>query len=214
MEIRYLIKPRQGGKTWDLLHKSAHTKYPIIVRNTDECKHLKKKAESMGLEIPNPISINTIIKGIREGVQSIPGMIGCHVMVDDADCILQELIRRGINCDIDTIAMVQRNDKGHEVTIYGEDLNEKYHLDDGPANIVDPNNGVKPLTESQIKLLWDNNIPDPSVYCYLGILTRNNIAYDKSITVQKFLQFRNKSDASDVIEIEVNIDDIINGYYS
>lgn len=222
MDIRYLIKPRQGGKTYDLINKSANCKYPIIVKDANTCRNIKKKAESMGLTIPEPIPLNTIIKGIKEGrPEPIPEMIGCHVLIDDADYILQTLITKGIRCEIDTIAMVQRNEKGHEVNVYGEDLNEKYLSDLTP--IKADSDELKPLTEPQVELLVSNGVSNPDAYGYMGIYTSNNISYEtkegssemitKNVSVKKYMRFKNQF-SDDIIEIEVDLDKIINDYYS
>lgn len=121
MGIKTIIKPRQGGKTTDLLKMSAETGYPIIAKNVSEAKDLKKKAKNMGISIPDCITITQILnKNVKVEAK--------HVLVDDADYFINYITVKLIGCELAGLTMVTRNDKGHELSIYGEDINEKYDL--------------------------------------------------------------------------------------
>ena len=121
MGIKTIIKPRQGGKTTDLLKMSAKTGYPIVAKNISEAKDLKKKAKNMGISIPDCITITQILnKNVKVEAK--------HVLVDDADYFINYITVKLIGCELAGLTMVTRNDKGHELSIYGEDINEKYGL--------------------------------------------------------------------------------------
>ncbi len=124
LNIKYDIRPRQTGKTYDLIQKSAETKYPIIVRNIHTVKWLTQKAEERGLVIPTPIPIKSILDG-KAVIENTD-----KVLVDEAECMLDLIIRIKTGCHIDTMTLVTRNEKGHEIDKNGDDINVKYGLDD------------------------------------------------------------------------------------
>lgn len=130
--MRTLYSGRQTGKTIELIKRSAELSVPIIVKDVVTGKHLKRRAKEMGLKIPNPISINSII------TDRIKGINFNTVLVDDADYILGILIANKLHgCKIDTIALVARNEKGHELDMNGDDIVEKYGWPTQPENNID-----------------------------------------------------------------------------
>lgn len=214
--MKHVIRPRQGGKSTELIRRSAGLCYPIICRDQAQARWLKEQAKKLGLEIPEPISADYVIKGIRNGKSlAVPGMIGTHILVDDAECILQQFIMAGIRAEIDTYAITLRNDKGHELTIWGEDLNEKYGLDE-PDKITSKST----LTKEQISILEANGITNPNDYVFEDVYTKTEIhPSGKSshniignIEVKKCIRFKNTS-SNDIIEIEIDTDEIIKEYY-
>lgn len=117
MSIKTIIKPKQGGKTTDLLAMSAETGYPIVVKNRNEGRLLKKKAKELSLTIPEPITAVQILNGKAEIDTS-------HVLIDDAEYFINYIMLKLIGCGVAGLTMCTRNEKGNEVTIYGEDLQE------------------------------------------------------------------------------------------
>lgn len=118
--MRSIYKGRACGKTLELIRRSAELDYPIIVKDKATGRGIKERAKEMGLCIPEPISIVSVIDGRTDRVKSNA------VLVDDADYILDRLINHMIGCHVDTIALVARNEKGHELDRDGDDLIEKY----------------------------------------------------------------------------------------
>jgi len=125
LEIKQIIRPRQTGKTRELIKKSAEMGYPIICKSKSICKLLKQKAEKLNLEIPDPISIDDVLNNKHNHDTSYN-----RVLVDDAEFILDMLINRhvaiGNDCHIDTYTCVTTNHLGHEVNAFGEDIIVKY----------------------------------------------------------------------------------------
>jgi hypothetical protein len=80
--IDVICRPRQHGKTTDLIEMSAVTNTPILCYNHDMALRIRRKAQEMETEIPNPICLNTNLHGT-----DIKG-----VLVDDAELILQYLL--------------------------------------------------------------------------------------------------------------------------
>lgn len=120
--MKTIIKPRQGGKTTDLIKISSETKYPIIVRNQMEVNRVKQMAGELGLEIPDPLYI-------RDAMNTRM-LYTSKVLVDDAEFVLDFILHEVCGCSVDTLTMVQRNEKGHEIDTHGDDINVKYHLGD------------------------------------------------------------------------------------
>lgn len=203
--MKTIIKPRQAGKTHDLILISAETGYPIITKSVDSSREIINRAKKMNLNIPDPLTIYDIMNTKR-----------CNssmVLVDDAEFILNIMIREMSGAQVDTIAIAQRNEKGHELTIYGEDLNEKYGLDDDPNPVKAKGIKPLPLTQAQMDLLIKNNIACYGSYFYMGIYTKNEIDNPtKTTTMKKFMKFKNQF-SGDEIEIEVNIDELISEVY-
>lgn len=90
MEV--IIRPRQSGKTTDLIRRSAETKEVIVVPFERDVALLRDKAEDHGLRIPQPISW-TAFSARRYSV-AVPGLL-----IDDLDFCLdamsQGLVRVG-----------------------------------------------------------------------------------------------------------------------
>lgn len=117
MDIKTIIKPRQGGKTTDLLSMSAETGYPIVVKNRNDSRLLKKRAKEISLTIPEPITTTQILNGkVKINTN--------HVLIDDAEYFINQIMLKLIGCGVAGLTMCKRNEKGNEVTIYGEDLQE------------------------------------------------------------------------------------------
>ena len=126
MNILNIYKPRQGGKTTDMIRRSAKTGNPIICKDKDTGRDLVHRATSMGLEIPDPIPILELLS--PEPSIGLPP--NKKYMIDDADVILNMIINRRTGGYLDALSLVVRNEKGHEINVYGEDINVKYGLGD------------------------------------------------------------------------------------
>ena len=112
MKLINIIKPRQSGKSTELVKRSAEQKIPIITRNRSECKYLKSIAEKLNLEIPDPICIKSAMNTLL--LQSD------KVIIDDAEYILNYMMKELCRAEIDTIAMTEYDDDGYEVVSNGK----------------------------------------------------------------------------------------------
>lgn len=116
MKLINIIKPRQSGKSTELVKRSAEQKIPIITRNKNECKYLKSIAEKLNLEIPDPICIKTAMNTLL--LQSD------KVIIDDAEYILNYMMKNLCRAEIDTIAMTEYGDDGYEIIPDGKSLKD------------------------------------------------------------------------------------------
>jgi hypothetical protein len=62
MKITY--KPRQSGKTTDLIKKSAKNNIAIVTHNLEEVKRIKHMANELNLTIPEPLTYNRLLKSL------------------------------------------------------------------------------------------------------------------------------------------------------
>lgn len=85
--MKVIQKDRQSGKTTDLIKESFKTGATIISRDYMMAEITKKIADSMYLEIPNPIPFQKFIVGNYKE-DEITSFI-----VDDIDCILNDIAK-------------------------------------------------------------------------------------------------------------------------
>lgn len=77
---------RQVGKTAWLVKESAKTKIPILVMNQEKAKEIRKFANDLGVEIPEPVFLKDACQyGHKDGVKK-------YVLVDDLETFLPYLI--------------------------------------------------------------------------------------------------------------------------
>jgi len=86
-----LIIPRGKGKTTELIKKSAESGDYIVCDRLHEANRIQVKAQSMGLQIPLPITYNEFLKKGYYG-KGISGFL-----IDNADMFLQSLSKVPIN---------------------------------------------------------------------------------------------------------------------
>ncbi len=90
------IADRGRGKTQHLIYESARTGYPIVCISYDMKNYIIHLAQFLGLEIPEPICINEPWNNKKLD----------RVLVDDADAILELLLRqRNNNISIEELTM-------------------------------------------------------------------------------------------------------------
>lgn len=87
MEI--LSMERGSGKTTKLIKISNKTKAPIICRTRKMAKLIKERAKEMGLEIPNPMTID-MYKNEKYRYEK--------VLIDDIDLVLKMYLNSEIVC--------------------------------------------------------------------------------------------------------------------
>lgn len=66
--MQFITGPRCSGKTYALIEESAKTGIPIIAPTMMMAYGVKQRAKEMGLDIPEPVSINKVVtRGGRPG---------------------------------------------------------------------------------------------------------------------------------------------------
>ncbi len=101
--MKYLIKPRQTGKTYECIKESEETGAVIVVANLSTVRSLKKRIKELGSLAPDPVSVFDIINGRCNIDPNTP------LIIDDADLVLRSILGR----DIQTITMVSRDSIGY-----------------------------------------------------------------------------------------------------
>ena len=121
VKIKHLIKPRQFGKTWDCIDRSAETGAVIVVRDVATKKHIMRIADERYKNIPEPVVASSLAKDHT----LLPS--NAKLIIDDADLVLGALLGR----QIDTISMVQRDADGIEtmsnmqrLMMFGDEMNK------------------------------------------------------------------------------------------
>lgn len=80
--MQLIVKDRGAGKTHMLIQTSAATGYPIVCFSDFQASLVKERAELLGLDIPDPISI----KQLRN--ENISTQMLDKVLVDDVQMII------------------------------------------------------------------------------------------------------------------------------
>lgn len=85
--MKKIISGRHTGKTEKLIRLSAESNTPIVTKDIDTTVRIMKKAEQLGLNIPHPVSIGTIMDERVKGHQI------SSVIIDDAEYVLAAMLR-------------------------------------------------------------------------------------------------------------------------
>lgn len=94
--MKKIIKPRQAGKTTDLIEISEKTGVYILTANRNRAKCVFRMAQEQNRNIPFPVTLWDYQKtGFR-------GSFINHILIDDAEEVLQELFR---TVQIDVLTM-------------------------------------------------------------------------------------------------------------
>lgn len=91
-----IIKGRRQGKTTELIKRSAETRTYILVANRQRVEQVFNQAQSMGLNIPYPV---TVEEYMRSGFR---GSFINSILIDDADDVLSQVFS---NVRIETLTM-------------------------------------------------------------------------------------------------------------
>ena len=94
--MKKIIRPRQSGKTSELIRMSEQTQTYIVTPTMARAKITAQMAQELGHNIPFPVSL---AEYLRSGFR---GTFIKHILIDDADDVLQELFRE---VQIDAITM-------------------------------------------------------------------------------------------------------------
>lgn len=80
------VKPRQQGKTYDLIKMASEQWLYIVCMNLDDVKRISDMALSMGCSIPQPITFRDFLDSRKDKRNGIKGYL-----IDNADMLLQSL---------------------------------------------------------------------------------------------------------------------------
>lgn len=79
-----IFRPRQSGKSRDLIKMSAVTGYYIVTANMVRAKILFDLAQKYGFNIPYPFTVEEYLKSGK-----LKGSFIKKILIDDADAVLQ-----------------------------------------------------------------------------------------------------------------------------
>ena len=85
--MKLIIGGRQSGKTTRLIEESSNTGKVIITMNEEHAKHIMRKANDMGVKIPQPVSVSKLqdLRGNRSARD-------LGVLIDEFEYVLYELL--------------------------------------------------------------------------------------------------------------------------
>ena len=84
--MKVICRPRQAGKTTEIIKRAADEFLYIVCINRHEVVRIAAQAKEMGLDIPFPVTIDEVLNGRMQGSR-IKGFA-----VDNADLIIERLI--------------------------------------------------------------------------------------------------------------------------
>ncbi len=79
-----------NGKTRDLIELASENNFTIVCFNQNRKRHTKDLARKLGLEIPEPVTVEELSNEFLKGKKDI------RIVVDDADEILQSFLNTKI----------------------------------------------------------------------------------------------------------------------
>jgi hypothetical protein len=85
--MELIIGPARSGKTIELVKLSSKTQMPIVCVNSFQSKNLHRVAQTLGIDIPEPICFDRL---------PIHSQNHRGVLVDNADMILDRLVGRPV----------------------------------------------------------------------------------------------------------------------
>ena len=79
-----IFRPRQLGKSTELIKISAETGHYIVTANRIRAKVLFEQAQKLGYNIPNPFTVEDYLRS-----RKLKGSFIKNILIDDADAVLQ-----------------------------------------------------------------------------------------------------------------------------
>ena len=95
--MKKIIRPRQSGKTSELIRMSEQTQTYIVTPTMARAKITAQMAQELGHNIPFPVSLAEYLRS------SFRGSYIKHILIDDGDDLLQELFKE-VQIDAITIS--------------------------------------------------------------------------------------------------------------
>lgn len=115
--MKILAQARQTGKTEKLIVASAEQNIPIVTNHIENIHYIKHRANELGLAIPEPLTIrdamNTKLLGSTK-----------TVLIDDAEWVLNHMMKEICGVEADTIAVTLRDKDGYEMLPDGRSIKD------------------------------------------------------------------------------------------
>lgn len=99
--MKSLFMKRGQGKTTALIYTSACTGYPIVVGTKCQKKFIMEKAVALGVNIPNPISVDDETREMN-----LSG-----VLIDEAQDVLRQWVAKTFNAPLVAFTMTKDEDE-------------------------------------------------------------------------------------------------------
>lgn len=96
--MKFIVGEKGTGKTTKLLYMSMITSCPIITETESQAKHLKRKANILGLDIPEPMSF-TEFKYLDK--TKYPKQI----LIDNGEHIIENALKQYLGAEVRTITL-------------------------------------------------------------------------------------------------------------
>lgn len=90
MDTKIYIGPRGCGKTTALIMKSAETGAYIVAPSRCMADYIRKQANDMGYDIPEPLSVDEIFRMKRNKPFMNTDIMRKGLLVDEAQILLQQ----------------------------------------------------------------------------------------------------------------------------
>lgn len=97
--MKLIIKPRQSGKTSELIRMSEETNAYILTLNRGMAEYVSKMAAQQGYNILFPITLDEYMRSRLKGSHVT------HILIDNADMVLQHIFSEAT---IDAITMSEQ----------------------------------------------------------------------------------------------------------
>ena len=94
--MKKIIKPRGAGKTTELIKLSHDTWTYILVTNAKRQKEVFSMARKIGIDIPNPVTVDDYMR------TQFKGSYIKNILIDDAEDVLKCFLSR-VNIDAITL---------------------------------------------------------------------------------------------------------------
>lgn len=87
--MKFVIGQRGSRKTTQMVHESAHTKYPIVVENESGVRNIYKTCKRLGYKIPDDVPEPVLFCNAK---QSKTVMRSDGILIDDAYNIVNAIM--------------------------------------------------------------------------------------------------------------------------
>ena len=96
--MKWINKKRGSGKTTGLIFTSQATQYPIIVETDRQAAIIKKQADKLGINIPEPMSVKQYFNQKR-------GSNIEKILIDESPRIIEKALQRYFEAEIAAVTM-------------------------------------------------------------------------------------------------------------
>lgn len=94
--MKVIVRPRQMGKTSDLIEYASKNDYVIVCQNHRAREHIQRLADKLGCKIRPPIYPRKLTDNSRAIKDSMKCIDAKGIVVDDIEWVLQEFLGMGM----------------------------------------------------------------------------------------------------------------------